>query len=158
MGSNLEQPKLQIRTAIENLDREAGIDVIADAGYFSSKPMGPEDQPDYINSVVKLETRLTVETLLERCQAIELSQGRVRARHWGERTIDLDILLYGDMQRDDESLTIPHAGLCERDFVYLPLLKLAPDIVIPSKGRLRDIVASGGKCSDFACQFVGNIE
>jgi 2-amino-4-hydroxy-6-hydroxymethyldihydropteridine diphosphokinase len=174
LGSNLEQPYLQIKKAIIALNKLAGTRVIRDSGYFKSKPMGPEDQPDYVNAVVEIETTMFAEELLAHCQVIERQQGRVKSRHWGERTIDLDILLYADQQIEMDDLTVPHPGLCQRDFVYLPLLKLNPEIAIPDKGLLKDIVQlekkqSAGLVStdlvlensnsaDYGCQFAGNIE
>ena len=164
LGSNLEQPYLQIKNAIAALGDLSGTRVINDSGYFKSKPMGPEDQPDYVNAVVEVETELAAEELLKRCQQIEKKQGRVKKRHWGERTIDLDVLLYADQQIKTENLTVPHPGICQRDFVYMPLLKLNPDVIVPGTGPLNIIVQSVGKQAaesadaDHSCQFAGNIE
>jgi 2-amino-4-hydroxy-6-hydroxymethyldihydropteridine diphosphokinase len=133
--------------------------VKADSGYFKSRPMGPEDQPDYVNAVVELETVIGVTKLLEQCQLIEKQQGRIKTRHWGERTIDLDILLYADQQIETENLIVPHPGICQRDFVYMPLLKIKPEIEVPGKGKLNNMVKLTGSVSaDFACQFAGNID
>ena len=131
LGSNLEQPYQQIKNAITALNNLAGTKVKTDSGYFKSKPMGPEDQPDYVNAVVELETVIGVKKLLEYCQLIEKQQNRIKTRFWGERTIDLDILLYADQQIETEGLILPHPGICQRDFVYLPLLKIKPDINVP---------------------------
>ncbi len=164
LGSNIEQPYLQIKNAIMALHALPEISVIKNSGYFKSKPMGPEDQPDYVNAVVAIETKLTALQLLDCCQAIEKQQGRLKHRHWGERTIDLDILLYADMQINTPALTIPHPGICLRDFVYMPLLKIAPDIEIPGVGLLKNIIESTTRLTvekditDFSCQFAGNIE
>ena len=142
LGSNIEQPYLQVKNAIIALDNLTGTQVVADSGYFKSRPMGPADQPDYVNAVVKLETTLSVTDLLKYCQLIEKRQGRIKKRHWGERTIDLDILLYAHRQIDQTDLTVPHPGICQRDFVYIPLLKLNPEVEIPGKGMLSAIVES----------------
>lgn len=169
LGSNLEQPYLQIKKAIVALHNLPGTKVLNDSGYFKSSPMGPEDQPDYINAVVELETTLDAIELLQRCQQIEQQQGRVKKRHWGERSIDLDILLYADELIDAENLMVPHPGICQRDFVYLPLLKLNPEIDIPGKGVLKNILNVEQKQfidttsetvvnTDYGCQFVGKIE
>jgi 2-amino-4-hydroxy-6-hydroxymethyldihydropteridine diphosphokinase len=164
LGSNLEQPAMQIKNAIAALDELADTRVLSNSGYFNSKPMGPEDQPDYMNAVVELETALPADQLLKFCQQIETQQGRIKRRYWGERTIDLDILLYADQQINTDKLQVPHPGIMQRDFVFLPLLKLNPEITIPGKGLLKDIIGSERLTSkrlvntDFGCQFAGNIE
>lgn len=158
LGSNLEQPYLQIENAIIALDKSPAITVIRDSGCFKSKPMGPEDQPDYVNAVVEIETSMDAIELLKHCQLIEKQQGRIKLRHWGERTIDLDILLYADQQIETEELIVPHPGICQRDFVYMPLLKIKPDIKVPGIGLLNSMVKlTGDVSSDFACQFAGSI-
>ena len=121
--------------------------------------MGPDDQPDYVNAVVEIETSLSAFELLDSCQQIEKQQGRIKKRHWGERTIDLDILLYAEQKIMTDNLTVPHPGICSRDFVYMPLLKINPELHIPGKGVLKNIVESAADTkSDFACQFAGIIE
>jgi 2-amino-4-hydroxy-6-hydroxymethyldihydropteridine diphosphokinase len=164
LGSNLEQPVRQIKNAITALEGLADTRVLSNSGYFTSKPMGPEDQPDYVNAVVELETALPAIELLKFCQQIETKQGRIKKRFWGERTIDLDILLYADLQIDSADLQVPHPGILQRDFVFMPLLKLNPEITIPGKGLLKAIIGSerlssnGAVNADFGCQFAGNIE
>jgi len=161
LGSNIEQPYLQIKNAIIALDELPETTVIRDSGYFKSKPMGPKDQPDYVNAVVEINTTIDAIELLKHCQLIEKRQGRIKSRHWGERTIDLDILLYADKQIQTDVLTIPHPGVCQRDFVYIPLLKLNPEIKVPGAGLLNDIVekpALEKYKADFSCQFAGNID
>lgn len=162
LGSNIDEPVLQIKNAISALGKLRNTDVLADSGYFTSKPMGPEDQPDYMNAVVKIETSLTAKDLLKNCQLIEQQQGRVKLRHWGERCIDLDILLYASLQISEPDLVVPHTGICQRDFVYKPLLKLNPEIEIPGKGLLSVLVASAQlkDVSDieYDSLFAGNIE
>ena len=161
LGSNIENPVLQIQKAIATIDEISGVKVLMNSGVFKSKPMGPEDQPDFLNAVVEIETGLGAEALLESCQKIEQLQGRIKKRHWGERTIDLDILLYDDQIIKTDDLTVPHPGICSRDFVYLPLLKLNAEIEIPVKGLLSNIVQSAGiqaSNADYDCQFAGNIE
>lgn len=169
LGSNLDQPYLQIKNAISALNNLANTKVLRDSGYFKSKPMGPEDQPDYVNAVVEVETTMVATELLRQCQMIEKKQGRIKNRHWGERIIDLDILLYSDQQIKTDDLLVPHPGLCHRDFVYMPLLKLNPEIEIPGKGLLKVIVQFGNEqpagliskklaTTNYGCQYVGNIE
>ncbi len=166
MGSNIEQPYLQIKKAISALDELPETVVMKDSGYFKSKPMGPKDQPDYINAVVAIETAITAKELLQHCQRIEKQQGRVKLQHWGARTIDLDILLYADQQIQSYDLTVPHPGISLRDFVYMPLLKLNPDVTVPGKGLLSGFAenAAARKSApekyktDYDCQFAGNID
>ena len=163
LGSNIEQPYLQIKNAIIALAELPAITVIRDSGYFKSKPMGPEDQPDYVNAVVEIETSMAAAELLKHCQLIEKQQGRIKSRHWGERTIDLDILLYAETQIKTEVLTVPHPGICQRDFVFMPLLKLNPEIKVPGTGLLSDIVKTVEQPAvekyktDYSCQFAGDI-
>ena len=159
LGSNIENPTMQIKNAIKALDELPGNKVLMNSGYYKSKPMGPKDQPDYINAVVEIETVWPADELLKKCQLIEQNQGRVKSRHWGERTIDLDILLYADQQIKTDELSVPHPGIDSRDFVYMPLLKMNPEVQVPGKGLLKIIVESASeKHTDFACQFAGNIE
>lgn len=161
LGSNIEQPYQQIKAAIVALDALPETGVIKDSGYFKSRPMGPEDQPDYVNAVVEIETALSADTLLQHCQHIEKQQGRVKLRRWGERCIDLDILLYAEAQIQTEYLTVPHPGICLRDFVFLPLLKLNPGVQVPGRGLLNDVAESAAQekyKTDYDCQFAGNID
>lgn len=102
--------------------------------------MGPQDQPEYINAVMAVETGLPPLNLLHALQHIELAHGRVRARRWGERTLDLDILLYGDQHIDSTELCVPHKGLAERAFVLYPLSECAPDLEIPGLGKLAELL------------------
>lgn len=140
LGSNLENPLQQIKTAINDLQAMAGISIVSVSSLYQSPPMGPADQPDYINAVLALETTLNPHQLLDALQTVEQLHGRVRKRHWGERTLDLDILLYGDQILDDERLQVPHPGMRERAFVLYPLAEIAPDIHIPGIGGLQEIL------------------
>ena len=159
LGSNIGQPFQQIKDALAKLAELPDTAILNDSGYYLSAPMGPEDQPEFVNAVVQLSTRLGVFDLLARCQAIERSQGRVKTRHWGERNIDLDILLYGDELIDAENLVVPHPGILKRDFVYLPLLKINPDVILPGTGKLSELLArSSDAGADYDCKFSGNIE
>ncbi len=181
LGSNIEQPYIQIKDAIQALNALPDTKIVCDSGYYKSRPMGPKDQPDFVNAVVELQTNLLPDELLECCQMIEQEQGRIKKRHWGERTIDLDILLYADVEMKTDKLEIPHPGIVQRDFVYLPLLKLNSEIIIPGAGVLKNIVLLDEKKSEkkqseamlletiqhnkkvdrkseFDCRYVGNIE
>lgn len=140
LGSNLAEPAMQVRRACEALGQLPESRLLACSSLYSSPPMGPPDQPDYINAVAALETPLSPHDLLAELQAIEQAQGRVRERRWGARTLDLDLLLYGDRQIDDQQLTVPHVGLPERAFVLYPLQEIAPTLVIPGQGPLADLV------------------
>ncbi len=133
VGSNLADPQAQVRQAIDALSGLTDRDFIA-SSLYCSPPMGPPDQPDYINAVVYLESVLQPLELLQRLQAIEQQQGRVRAERWGARTLDLDLLLYSDSTISSDVLTIPHPGIAERDFVLVPMNEIAPDLTIPGLG------------------------
>ena len=142
IGSNLGDPVAQARKAMAALRKEPGIEVVAESSLYSSTPMGPQDQPDYINAVVAVETALPPLALLDRTQAIELEHGRVRkAERWGPRTLDLDIILYGDLIHDCERLTIPHYGMKVREFVLYPLAEIAPDLILPDQTALHTLLA-----------------
>ena len=136
LGSNLNNPKQQVQQACQTLKQSDWVNEWRCSSLFYSKPLGPQDQPDFVNAVAIFLTDLTPMDLLEKLQAIEKSQGRVKTRHWGERTIDLDLLLYGDQVMNNERLTVPHPFLTERDFVVQPLLEVWPDVTVPGKGRL----------------------
>ena len=131
---------LQLQSALEALKKISKTRLIADSGFYTSKPMGPQDQPDYTNAVALITTELAPLILLDELQSIEQQHGRVRHQRWAARTLDLDILLYGEEQINLPRLQVPHVGLCQRDFVYLPLLKIDPAIVVPGRGALQSIV------------------
>jgi len=131
LGSNLEQPQEQVQQACKALGELPDSHLVAVSSLYRSAPVGPQDQPDFINAVAILDTCLAPEALLDQLQQQEQQQGRVRHRHWGERTIDLDILLYGNQTLNTERLIIPHAELHKRSFVVIPLLELAPELVLP---------------------------
>lgn len=142
VGSNLDGPVNHVRKAVNELERIPGIRRVASSGLYASPPMGPPDQPDYINAVAQLRTTLPPLALLDALQAIEQHHRRTRdGQRWGPRTLDLDVLLYGDRSMDDDRLTVPHPGLHERAFVIYPLLEVAGDIDIPGRGMLRALAA-----------------
>ncbi|WP_288233731.1 2-amino-4-hydroxy-6-hydroxymethyldihydropteridine diphosphokinase [uncultured Haemophilus sp.] len=137
LGSNLNNPLNQLKQAVQSLQAFAiNFEV---SPFYGSKPVGPQDQPDYVNAIVKFETDLTALELLDKLQHIENSQGRVRLRRWGERTLDLDIILYGNEQIQNERLTVPHIEMQNREFVIVPMYDLSPDFVLPSGQKLAEI-------------------
>ena len=143
LGANLGAPLTQIHQAVAALQQLPRTRFIACSPLYASRPMGPSDQPDYINGVAWLDTELTPHQLLEATQRIELDLGRVRkAERWGPRTLDLDLLLFGQEQLQDDRLTIPHYGMKDRAFVLVPLFDLVPDLQLPCGSALRDWVAT----------------
>ncbi|OYY74557.1 MAG: 2-amino-4-hydroxy-6-hydroxymethyldihydropteridine diphosphokinase [Gammaproteobacteria bacterium 28-57-27] len=142
LGSNLDDPIAQVKHAIEALAGLPQSQLLRQSRLYASPPLGPLDQPDYVNAVVELETLLSPLQLLAALQDIERAQGRVRTRHWGERIIDLDLLLYADWQVDSETLKLPHPGIATRAFVLRPLAELAPMLDIPGQGALNDLLAA----------------
>ena len=140
LGSNLADPIQQVLMAIETLQTLPETKVLKKSSLYSSPPMGPQDQPDYINAVVELDSTLSPHKLLKQLQSIEQQQGRVRIRHWGERTLDLDIIVYAKQEISDEQLHIPHKGLADRSFVLYPLVEIAPVLTIPKFGTVGDLV------------------
>jgi len=147
LGSNLDDPCGQVNSAFAELGQLPQSRLKACSGLYRSAPMGPPDQPDYINAVAALETGLSAEALLTALQSIEQAHRRVRGEHWGPRTLDLDILLYGDEVIDRPQLTVPHPGIGERNFVLAPLAELAPALSIPGLGVvkvLRDAAGDAG--------------
>jgi 2-amino-4-hydroxy-6-hydroxymethyldihydropteridine diphosphokinase len=141
LGSNLHQPLGQVRQALVELSALPQTWHVTHSKPYQSAPMGPPDQPDYINAVAALDTELGPYDLLANLQAIEQRHHRIKNRHWGERTLDLDLLLYGDLEITTERLMIPHPGLHERAFVLYPLAEIAPNVVIPGRGRVTDLVS-----------------
>lgn len=141
VGSNLGDPIAQAKQAIEALKCLPDSRFLSASSLYSSTPMGPQNQPDYINAVVAIETDLTPLELLDCTQNIELEQGRVRKEErWGPRTLDLDILLYGNEVIDSERLTIPHYGMKVREFVLYPLAEIAPSLQLPDGTELNQLL------------------
>jgi 2-amino-4-hydroxy-6-hydroxymethyldihydropteridine diphosphokinase len=136
LGSNLEQPRQQIVQAFSEMASITSSKLMCQSSLYTSKPLGPQDQPDYINAVVELETSLSALTLLSNMQAIESEHQRVSTGHWGPRTLDLDLLLYGQEKISHERLKVPHPEMAMRNFVLYPLFELAPNLIIPGLGSL----------------------
>ena len=141
LGSNLEGPAEQVRVAVRELARLPRIRLCATSGLYRSPPMKEMDQPDYINAVVRIETDLEPEQLLLELQQIERQHGR-KERHepWASRTLDLDLLLWGQERRSNETLTLPHPGLHERAFVLAPLHELDKDLEVPGRGVVSQLL------------------
>ncbi|GAB7197581.1 2-amino-4-hydroxy-6-hydroxymethyldihydropteridine diphosphokinase [Dickeya oryzae] len=132
LGSNLSEPLQQVRAALRALDAITQTRLVRCSSFYRSRPLGPQDQPDYLNAVAELQTGLSPEALLDNTQRIELKQGRVRKENrWGPRTLDLDILLFGDLTLHTERLTVPHYDMKNREFMLYPLAELAPELVFP---------------------------
>ncbi|ARJ41103.1 2-amino-4-hydroxy-6-hydroxymethyldihydropteridine diphosphokinase [Pantoea alhagi] len=147
LGSNLADPLHQVRNALDALDAIPQTQRVAVSSFYRTPPYGPPDQPDYLNAAVALDTALSPETLLDHTQRIELEQGRERkAERWGPRTLDLDILLFGDRVLHTPRLTVPHYDMHNRAFMLVPLLEIAPQAQLPD-GRPLAAVAAGLDCS-----------
>lgn len=144
LGSNLENPGLQLQRAVDDMDSVAGMTVTGCSKLYVSEPVGPAGQPDYCNAVVQLETSLKPLALLDALQAIENNHGRVRTVRWGPRTLDLDILLYGDQVIESERLTVPHYQMHVRNFVLCPLADIVPELTLPDGKSLSELVRSVG--------------
>ena len=143
LGANLHQALQQLKTAVLALQALPHCQLLAVSSLYGSKPMGPQDQPDYVNAVAKLDTTLAPHELLDALQQIEQTHGRTRkAERWGPRTLDLDVLLFGDLQLNDARLTVPHYGMHQREFVLYPLAEIAPDLQLPVHGALSSLLAN----------------
>jgi 2-amino-4-hydroxy-6-hydroxymethyldihydropteridine diphosphokinase len=142
LGSNLNDPIHQIRRARLACAKVSGVRELAFSSLYRSQPMGPQDQPDYINAVMSVETVLSAAALLHELQAIENQQGRVRtSQRWTARTLDLDLLVYGESLINETDLVVPHPGISERAFVLFPLYEIAPDLIVPGKGPISGLIA-----------------
>ena len=142
LGSNQGSPVDHVRRALVELDHIPVSRLIRHSSLYQSRPHGPQGQPDFINAVAAVETELEPEGLLGNLQGIEALHGRQRSgQRWGPRTLDLDVLLFGDLELKVAGLTIPHPGIIDRNFVLLPLLELDRDIVIPGNGAAREVLA-----------------
>lgn len=136
LGSNLDDPRRHVERALEELDHLPLTRRLAASRLYVSRPQGPQDQSDFINAVALLETRLSPLALLDQLQALEQRHRRVRARRWGPRTLDLDLLLFDDSVLALPRLSVPHPELMRRAFVVVPLLELAPELALPDGCRL----------------------
>ncbi|VXC42345.1 2-amino-4-hydroxy-6-hydroxymethyldihyropteridine pyrophosphokinase [Pseudomonas sp. 8BK] len=148
LGSNLATPLEQLRNALAALAALPHTSLAAQSSFYASDPLGPADQPRYVNAVAALDTELSPLVLLDALQTIEQEQGRTRkAERWGPRTLDLDILLFGERQLDEPRLTVPHYHMHARAFVLYPLAEIAPDLQLPDSRTLAELLD--------ACPYIG---
>jgi 2-amino-4-hydroxy-6-hydroxymethyldihydropteridine diphosphokinase len=142
LGGNLGEVRERLDAAIAALDALPGVAVVARSRFYRTPPWGHVEQPDFVNAAIAVDTSLPPLALLDALLATERAFGRVRdGERWGPRTIDLDLLAYGDDVIDDERLTVPHPRIAERAFVLLPLADIAADAVLPGVGRVDDLLA-----------------
>ncbi|ERS92267.1 MULTISPECIES: 2-amino-4-hydroxy-6-hydroxymethyldihydropteridine diphosphokinase [Staphylococcus] len=140
LGSNVGDRENQLKEAIRLLDEQSGIKVVKVSSFYETEPVGYVDQPDFLNLCVEIQTELSPKAVLERGLAIEQQLHRVRKERWGPRTLDIDILLYGDQIIEEQDLTIPHPRMTERAFVLIPLQEIAPNKVEPrTQTKIKDI-------------------
>ena len=128
MGSNLAEPSAQIQRAFQFLEQSAWMRQGRLSPLYISRPQGPQDQPDFVNAVAFFQTQYSPLALLDQLQSVESTLGKVKTRHWGERLIDLDLLLYGQHESHCDRLDLPHPMMHQRDFVLVPLLDIAPEL------------------------------
>ena len=140
LGANIGDPGLTVRAAILALRELPQTEFIAASSLYRTAPVGLRHQPDFINAVVEVIAVAPAPTFLESLFAIEARFGRLRSVKNAPRTLDLDLLLYGDETSDDPRLTLPHPRLHERAFVLAPLVEIAPQLVIPGRGRVADLL------------------
>lgn len=145
LGSNLEDPVRQVRAALQRLACLPCTRLVARSHLYRNPPMGPPGQPEFVNAVAGLLTRLSPEALLAELQSIETAQGRRRdGERWGPRILDLDLLLYGSVRMDGATLTLPHPGLADRPFVLTPLREIAPALRTPDGSSVARLAAAAG--------------
>jgi 2-amino-4-hydroxy-6-hydroxymethyldihydropteridine diphosphokinase len=142
LGANLGPREVTLLRAVELLAAAERVDVVAVSQLRETDPVGVVDQPPFLNGAVALETTLAPDELLELMLDIERELGRVRAERWGPRTVDLDLLAYGDAVVDEPGLRVPHPRLAERRFALEPLAELDPELVIPGLGDVRSALAA----------------
>jgi len=148
IGSNQQNPANQLHLAEIAINKIKETALLVASSLYCSQPMGPQDQPDYMNSVVKIQTTLPALELLDQLQIIEQSQGRVRKKErWGPRTLDLDIILYNNETINSERLTVPHYGMRVREFVLYPLSEINPQLTLPDGTLLSQLLIQCDKNS-----------
>jgi len=145
LGSNIGDRRANLAEALQHLGQLPAIEIVKTSSIYETAPVGPRDQPDFFNQVVQAEVTCSPRQLLELLQKIEQDMGRVRRRRWGERIIDIDILLYGDETMDEPDFQIPHPQMLARQFVLVPLAEIAPDLVLPDGRRAADAADAGAQ-------------
>lgn len=145
IGSNLDDPPTQVAAAFDGLAGLEGCRLIARSRLYRSTPLGPQDQPEFVNAVAGLLSVLTARELLRALKQLEARLGRAQPIvRWGPRRIDLDLLLLGDVRIAQADLVVPHPGLTRRNFVLYPLRDIAPELVVPGHGRVSALAARAG--------------
>ncbi|OGT84526.1 MAG: 2-amino-4-hydroxy-6-hydroxymethyldihydropteridine diphosphokinase [Gammaproteobacteria bacterium RIFCSPLOWO2_02_FULL_61_13] len=153
LGANLGEPATTLQGALRELDRIPDTRVLQHSRLYRSRAVGPGNQPDYVNAVAQVETSLPPHALLDALLGIEALHGRVRdGQRWGPRTLDLDLLIYADLQISDPRLTLPHPEMTHRNFVLVPLLEIDPELLIPGHGPARQALQSVGSEGLALCQ------
>lgn len=153
LGSNLDDPLAQVLRGFDALSRLPDSQLLARSRLYRSAPWGVAEQPEFVNAVAEVDTSLAARELLDALLGIERAAGRDRSgARWGPRVLDLDLLLYENSECDEPGLTLPHPHLHERAFVLLPLNDLAPDLDVPGRGRVRELLAGvdAGGCEPLA--------
>jgi 2-amino-4-hydroxy-6-hydroxymethyldihydropteridine diphosphokinase len=145
LGSNLDHPKQQIKTAVMALHNAKDVEVVNLSSLYQSPPIDNSNQPDYINAIAQVNTHLTPLELLHVCQTIEADQHRERVQKWGARTIDLDIIIYGVQVVASKQLVIPHPEMMNRAFVLIPLAEIEQDLKVPVLGPIQDLIKELGE-------------
>ena len=141
LGSNLGDRAATLEAALRALKGFGDVRINRRSSLYETAPMGKTDQPDFYNIVIEVETALSPEVLLDRCQEVERALGRVRGARWGPRTVDVDILLYDRDTVSSERLIIPHPEMLRRRFVLEPLIEIAPDAVLPDGAPIAPYLA-----------------
>ena len=141
LGSNLEGPIQQLERAFEEIDALPHSRLLSRSSLYRSRPVDGSDQPDYVNAAALMETEFPAGTLLQNLMRIETSHGRIRGgQRWQARTLDLDLLLYGQHLINEDDLVVPHPEISKRNFVLIPLAEIAPGLVIPGVGVIEDLL------------------
>ena len=140
LGSNTHQPTDQITRALSELSALPSSQLVEHSALYQTQPIGPQNQPEFVNAVACLQTALSPLVLLRHLQAIERRHHRLRIQKWGRRTLDLDILLYGPIRFKHPRLIIPHPLMHKRSFVLIPLNELNPDLMVPGRGRVKNLI------------------
>lgn len=140
IGSNLDDPQAQVQRTFDALSKVTGSRLIARSRLFRTRPLGPQDQPDFVNAAAGMLTTLSAHAFLLELQQIERLMGKqAPTQRWGARRIDLDLIVFGDQSHDEPDLQVPHPGVSSRNFVLYPLLDIAPALSIPGQGRVHEL-------------------
>jgi len=140
LGSNQDNPETHILTAFDDLNDIPYTSLLNRSKLYKTKPMGPVEQENFINAAACIDTTLDAFELIKQLKQIEADHDRTTKERWGPRTLDLDLLLYQNQIIKTETLTVPHPGMLERDFVYVPLLEIEPDLILPSGDTLQSAI------------------